>query len=87
MINFALILDSIETLGLEHGDKSYIYDTLKDRYKTDYKTVLECSIRFIRVFNNVIVKKSWKSNGEERETHRGVCARVFGNMEIGGTYR
>lgn len=90
LINLALMLDGYETFGMSNydsPDKEKIEEMLKEISPHDYKTILQYTIKFIRMINYCIVKLCTKENTENRVTYRGVPAHLFPNVKVGQSFR
>jgi hypothetical protein len=85
-INFALILDGYNTFRITDKSKDIMEKHLNENRFT-YKYIIEKSIKFMRMVNYCIVSKCSEHNTEDRETHRGIRAEIFQNIEKGQSFR
>ena len=86
LINSALVIDAVEAFGLKQSKFQYHFDQFEDS-KVSYETVLERSMKFIRILNSCIVDMGTFYNTKDRVTYRGIHKDVMQNVKVGQAFR
>ncbi|CAI2383393.1 unnamed protein product [Moneuplotes crassus] len=80
-INAGLILDAVEAFGKDVYKNVNFFKKVLAENKTDYKTVIDLSIKFMRLLNTFIVDLGTMYNTEDRVVYRGVRAEIFSDVK------
>lgn len=85
-INSALQLDTAEYSPMPPDSKAVLEGNLQ-AVKNDSKGVLECSLKYMRIFNNILVHKGTPLNTENRTVYRGCGYKALKDVKVGDKFR
>ena len=87
IMNCALVVDAVNTYpNLDRDDFEFYFESLEKR-NLDYKTIIDNTVKFMRLLNTIIVDKATPYNDEDRVTYRGVSKTILPGIEVGEIFR
>ena len=87
MVNWALVVDAANSYPILNKDDFSFYFEFLNNNNLYYKTIIDNTVKYMRLLNTCIVDNGSRFNDEDRITYRGIWKAVLPDIEVGETFR